>query len=179
MLGPPDTAVDESCCTSWADGAWRPGVSPMKAGIMAGDSHCQERHRKAGTRRKYQHVSPPTLWSLAGASHWPSPIMHQPAKGLRGIQSTAGSPQVQSKAGKDGVGSGAAVGVHGDGTNREQPVHMVAHRPSVVHSVGKGGRDAFYKKEPLVNVPPSDAHTKYWCKNGSGLNTHQCFLMCL
>ena len=77
------------------------------------------------------------------------------------MQCAATAPKYTARQGRTEIGPGAAVGVSGDGANREQPVHMVTHRPSFVHSVSKGGRDAFYKKEPLVNIPPSDAHTKY------------------
>lgn len=63
-------------------------------------------------------------------------------------------------------------------TEKNQYIWLVTHKPSVVHSVCKGGRESFFLLKPPVNTPPSDAHIKHWYKNGSGLNTQQCFLMC-
>ena len=46
-------------------------------------------------RRKYQHVPSPILCSLAGDSHYPSPMVGQPAQGLRGCSVQLQPPSTQ------------------------------------------------------------------------------------
>lgn len=56
------------------------------------------------------------------------------------MQSAADSLQVQSKAGKDRKWAWGCSGSQWDGTDREEPVYMAIHGPSVIHSVCMGGR---------------------------------------
>lgn len=87
------------------------------------------------------------------------------------------SLQVQNMTAKARNGSGAGEGARGNGTNRRTRTYGYVQAFSRTFCL-QGWESLFIRMKPLVNMPPSDAHIKYWCKNGSGLNTHQCFLMC-
>lgn len=176
--GSQTVATDESHYTSRAEGA-RAGISVTKTlwGLLW-QGRATGRNT-TGKREESKKEIPSLLSAHPLVSCWCLPLA-QPnqkprGKGVQVIQSAADSLQVQSKAGKDRQWAWGCSGMVQ--TEKKQYIWLFTGLQLYILSAWVG--DSFHKNVSLVNIPTSDAHIKYWCKNGSGLNTHQCFLICL
>lgn len=169
-------ATDENCSISRTERARRISVMRTRRRMESQQGTATARNamlKQERARKKDHNLSPPTLWSLAGTPHRPNPV----GRGALVMWSEVDSLQVQSTTAQDRNGSGAGVGASGNGTNRITSTYGYSQAFSCAFCL-QGWEILFIRMKPLVNMPPSDAHIKYWYKNGSGLNTHQCFLMC-
>lgn len=162
---------------STGEGKKQRNQKPVKATVTAGNSYCQKHHTKAEREQERNTIllsSQPLVscWGLLLSKPNGEPV----GKGALEIRSEIDS-QVQSKAGKDrkwiwdwGGGQRGMIQriTSTSGGSQAFSCTLCLQRCEVV----------FIRMKPLFNIPPSDAHIKYWCKNDSDLNTYRCFLMC-